>query len=102
MSVVGFGIPWVRVSRVWLTTRMPCSTVSLPPRHTGRADFPHPAFPDTFAAGLRRELTYTLSGIKRPKSRGTFSGSVPRSSGGPGPDPDRVVTGHNRDFLAIE
>jgi len=24
----------------------------LPPRHTGRADFPHPAFPDTFAAGM--------------------------------------------------
>ncbi len=29
----------------------------LPPRHTGRADFPPPAFPDTFASGAREELT---------------------------------------------
>jgi hypothetical protein len=31
--------------------------VSLSPRHTGRADFPHPAFPDTLAIGMRKEVT---------------------------------------------
>src|SRR6266446_5931966 len=28
----------------------------LPPRRTGRADFPHPALPGTFAAGIRSEV----------------------------------------------
>jgi hypothetical protein len=33
---------------------MPCPTSSLSPHHTGRADFPHPAFPRAFAEGMRR------------------------------------------------
>src|SRR6516162_10855411 len=33
----------------------------LPPRHTARADFPHPAFPDTFAAGHARSCTVCTS-----------------------------------------
>jgi hypothetical protein len=32
----------------------------LSPRHTGRADFPHPAFPGTFAAGRRKQWTGQL------------------------------------------
>ena len=43
--------------RSWLTTHMPCANDPLSPRHTGRADFPHPAFPDTLAIGVRKELT---------------------------------------------
>ena len=41
--------------RSWLTTHMPCASDPLSTRHTGRADFPHPAFPDTFAIGMRNE-----------------------------------------------
>src|SRR5260370_24251675 len=44
---------------------------SLSPHHTGRAGFPHPAFPDTLAAGVRRELTYTVVGFNKPKSART-------------------------------
>ena len=32
------------------------STGCLPPHPTGRADFPHPAVPDSFARGVRKEL----------------------------------------------
>ena len=32
------------------------STDCLPPHPTGRADFPHPAVPDSFARGVRKEL----------------------------------------------
>ena len=55
--------------RSWLTTHMPCANDPLSPRHTGRADFPHPAFPDTFAAGVRKRLTAAQRyGISRPRS----------------------------------
>ena len=36
--------------RSWLNIRWPCDTDRLRPRQTGRADFPHPAFPDPLRA----------------------------------------------------
>src|SRR5262249_13018185 len=40
---------------------------ALPPRRTGRAGFPHPALPDTFAAGVRKEL-HATSYVHQPQA----------------------------------
>jgi hypothetical protein len=68
---LGFGMPWVRVSP-WVAhyPHAMLNQLTLPSSHrTG--GFPASGVPSTFAAGLRRELTYTLSGINRPRSART-------------------------------
>src|ERR1700683_2597943 len=70
--------------RSWLTTHMPYASNPLSPRHTGRADFPHPAFPDTFAIGVRKELTArSLDACKAQVGDQAIPGAPLRRADGP-------------------
>ena len=54
------------------------SSCRLPPLQTGRADFPHPAFPEIFAGGmhdLRRLAFQRNHRLEEPRGRGRSGGS---------------------------
>ena len=47
--------------RSWLNIRLPCDRRRLRPLQTGRADFPHPAYPNPLALGMHRESAASRS-----------------------------------------
>ena len=50
--------------RLWRNIRRPYAQVRLPPRQTGRADFPHPACPETFVEGVHVPPVWPCDAIR--------------------------------------